>query len=532
MSDNGNQRRLSAILAADMVGYTRRMEQDTDGTVAAWKEARSDIIDPAISEHSGRIVKHTGDGFLAEFPTVLDAVNCANGIQSAMTNSILDFRIGINLSDIIDDGEDIHGEGVNIAARIEALAEPGGICVSGGVYDQVRNRLDRPFEDTGEHQVKHVTRPIRVFRVLGEGETPKQPTQSSRPVVNYILPALVGLIIIASTSIWWWQLPPDPAKIADEHPSTSSIAVLPFTNLSEDKAQAYFADGITEDIITDLSKISGLYVTSRGATLRYRKEVGDPRNIGTELGVRHILEGSVRRAGGRVRITTKLIDAKTGGQLWAERFDRDTQDIFAIQDEIADRVVAQLSVRLKEGSLKRAARTYTPNLEAYDLYIQGRAKRIPPTPGNLAAALKMFENAIKIDPKFAGGYAGASYVHGLRYSSTPVHIASSADHLEKSLQLAEKAVNLDPAFGPAWGSLTEAYVRKRRFSEALRAIKKAMDAAPNDSLMRATYGRLLGHIGQPAEGIEQVRKAMRMSPDSLPMLYFESDPISLDTELA
>ena len=246
----------------------------------------------------------------------------------------------------------------------------------------------------------------------------------------------------------------------------------------------------------------------------------DPRVIGAKLGVRHILEGGVRRAGNRLRITAKLIDTSDGLQGWAERYDRDQKDIFAVQDDIAERVVAALSERLKNGSLNRVARSYEPNLEAYDLYIQGRAKRIPPTPANLAAALNLFEKTIEIDGSFAGGYAGAAYVHVLKYGNTYPLGSSPSKDLEAAIRLAERAVKLDPSFGPAWGSLGEAYMRRGRYDDALQAVEKAMKAAPNDSLMRATYGRLLGHIGRPQDGIEQVKRAMRMSPDSLPMLYF------------
>ncbi len=255
-------------------------------------------------------------------------------------------------------------------------------------------------------------------------------------------------------------------------------------------------------------------------TQAYKGENIDPSVIGARLGVRHILEGGVRRVGNRLRITAKLIDTAAGVQVWAERYDRESKDIFAIQDEIPDRVVAALSQRLQDGALNRVARSYTPNLEAYDLYIQGRAKRIPPTPPNLEAALKLFEKAIEIDPKLAGGYAGAAYVHILKYGNPSPPGGSPLNQFNVALRLAEKAVKLDPTFGPAWGSLSEAYSRNGRFDDALQAIKKAIKVAPNDSLMRATYGRLLGHMGRPKEGIEQVKQAMRMSPDSLPMLYF------------
>ena len=336
--------------------------------------------------------------------------------------------------------------------------------------------------------------------------------------------AVLVMGAVVGGGIWWWLQ--DAANVPFQTPSqetvnarAASIAVLPFDNLSADEEQVYFADGMTEDIITALSKVQGLYVTSRSATMRYRKDRADPRAIGDALGVRNIL-GSVRRDEAKVRITATLIDAGTGAQLWAERYDREARDLFAIQDEIAEHVVSRLSEELGGETLTRATRTYASNLDAYDLYIQGRAKRIPPTPGNLEAAHALFKEAIELDPKFAGGYAGAAYVLVLRYSNKPPHVASVDEDLESALQMAERATELDPSFGPGWGSLTEAYLRKGQFDEALLAARRAMEEAPSDSLMRATYGRLLGHIGRPGEGIKEVRAAMRMSPDSLPLLYF------------
>ena len=285
MSGESRERRLSAILAADVAGYTKLIEQDTDGTVAAWKDARANIIDPAIAEHSGRIVKHTGDGFLAEFATVQEAVRCAITMQEGLTASPLDFRMGINLGDVVDDGEDIHGEGVNIAARIEALADPGSISISGGVYDQVRNRLDCRFEDMGEHEVKHVSAPVRVYRVTPGATAPKVEAETGEELAPTDKP---------------------------------SIAVLPFDNMSSDPEHEYFADGMAEDIITALSKISRMRVIARNSTFAYKGQAQDLRQVASELGVRYVLEGSVRSGGKRIRITAQIIDASDGSHLWAE----------------------------------------------------------------------------------------------------------------------------------------------------------------------------------------------------------------------
>ena len=519
MVEGSAERRLAAIVAIDVAGYSRLMGADEDGTLAALKGHREATL-PLGQAHGGRIVGTAGDGELWEFPSVTQAVTCAIEVQALIAKrnaQIPDdrkmlLRIGINLGDVMIDEDDIFGDRVNVAARIEALAKPGGICVSRSVRDNVRDRLAIAFEDLDEVEVKNIARPVRVFRVLAEGEEASAPKKQAAPKWIYGATAAVVLILLAVGGGWWWSQP-------DTIPG-ASIAILPFANLSGDKEQDYFADGIAEDITTDLSKVAGLRVTSRSATLRFRGSTADPRRIAADLKVGHILAGSVRRAGERVRITAKLIDGASGDQLWAERFDRETKNIFAIQDEIAERVVAALSQAIGSLSLNRAARAYTPDIEAYDLYIQGRAKRIPPTPGNLAAALAMFERAIRIDPTFAGGYAGAAFTHVLLSADSTILSDAPSDHIETALRQARKAVELDPGFGPGWGSLAEASSRKGLFDEVFEAIQNAMKAAPSDSLMRALYGRYLGLAGQPQEGIAQVKQAMAMSPDSLPMLFF------------
>ncbi len=379
----------------------------------------------------------------------------------------------------------------------------------------------------GEIEVKNIARPVRVFKIAGyknvAGVASAQPNINWRKSTSIYVAA--AMIFAVGAGAWWWTSktstgPAKPENLAQVAKAKPTIAVLPFSNLSGDKNQSYFADGITEDIITDLSKVRGLLVTSRSATLRFKNSVKDPKTIAKALKVDHLLAGSVRRVADQVRITAKLISAKTGNQLWAERFDRDAQEIFAVQDEISERVVKQLSSSIKGLSLKRAMRKYTPNVEAYDLYIRGRAQRIPPTPPNLAAALKSFNKAIEIDSQFAGGYAGASIVQVLSASDSTNSPNSSGDSHKAALDLAKKAVELDPEFGPGWASLAEVQLRSRQYDVALEAIQKAVKLAPSDSLMRATFGRFLSYVGRAKEGIEQVKIATRMSPDSLPMLYF------------
>jgi adenylate cyclase len=526
----GERRRLAAIVAAAVAGYSRLMGDDEEGTIAELRAHRAEVIEPSLDRFHGRIANTAGDSFLIEFASAVEALRCAIEIQQGIAARNTDIhedrqlilRIGINVGDVVSNGDDLLGDGVNVAARLEAIADSGGICISRSARDQVRDRLDVELEDLGEVEVKNIARPVRAFRVAGVGAGQRAAPVPGLPKGRRLAyaAAAVVLIAIAGGGVWWSQQSAAPdtsvsTKSADTAKTGPSIAVLPFSNQSDDKDQAYFADGITEDITTDLSKVAGLFVTSRSATLKYRNSAQDPKAVATALGVRHILTGSVRRAGGKIRITAALIDAQVGRQLWAERFDRETRDVFAVQDEIAGRVVRQLSE-----TLTPVKRGYKPNIEAYDLYIQGRARRIPPTPKNLKFALAKFEKAIEVDPNFAGGYAGASFARALIYAGWGNDNGSLEAQLDQSLELGRKAVEIDPEFGPAWGSLAEAYFRKGRHEEALEAIRKAIAAAPSDSLMRARYGRFLGYVRRSSEGIEQVREAMRMSPDSLPLLYF------------
>ena len=316
MAEERIQRRLAAILAADVVGYSKLMEADEDATVSAWHAARSDTIDPGIADHKGRIVKHTGDGFLAEFPTVAEAVNCAVAMQKKLAENTLDFRMGINLGDIMDDGEDIHGDGVNIAARLEGIADTGGICVSGSVYEQVRKKLDFIFEDLGEQTVKNLSTPVRAYKVFLEDIAAKTGAVSDKP----------------------------------------SIAVLAFDNLSGDPEQEYFADGIAEDVITALSRFHWFFVIARNSSFAYKGRNVDIRQVGRELGVRYVLEGSVRKGGNRLRITAQLIEAETGNHLWAEKYDGALEDVFDLQDQITEGVAGAIEPSLRLAEIERARR--------------------------------------------------------------------------------------------------------------------------------------------------------------------------------
>lgn len=528
------ERRLSAILAADMVGYSRLMERDETATLARQKQQRQDVFDPAIETYRGRVIKLMGDGILVEFSSVVDAVQCAVSIQRTIAKleadktaeERIEHRIGINLGDVVFDDGDLFGDGVNIAARLEQMADPGGICLSGTTFDHLKTHVDVTYEPLGEIKVKNLRQPVRAYRVLMD-DTPNYRRAGKRKSTTWLrslATAMVCVTALIGAGAWWWASGAGWPTVLNLSTKTSvsrpSIAVLPFVNLSEDDAEDYFVDGISEDIATDLSRVDGLDVTARSATLRFRDSTLGPVEIGEELGVNHLLEGSIRRLGDRVRITAKLVSASSGDQIWAQRYDREMQNVFEIQDEIAGHVVTQLEETFIDVSLMPMARGYTPDVEAYDAYIRGRAQRIPPTPPNLQAALASFDRAISLDPDFAGGYAGASFTHILMFSDARQSAVIGTDHLERALALANEAVELDPTFGPAWGSLAEANFRERNYEEALEAVKKAITLSPSDSLMRARYGRYLGHIGRSEEGLAEVKAAMRMSPDSLPMLYF------------
>jgi adenylate cyclase len=479
MADQPNQRRLSAILAADVAGYTTRMERDTEGTVAAWQAARNEVINPVVTNHSGKIVKLTGDGFLVEFSTVLDAVNCAVLLQQELAASELEFRIGVNLGDVIDDGEDIHGEGVNIAARIEALAEPRGICISGSVYEQIRNRVDHPFEDFGEHQVKHVSAPVRVWRWSAGGPA-STPVPEAGAIENLVLP------------------------------DKPSIAVLPLDNIGGDPEQEYFSDGVTEDIITELSKISGLFVIARHSVFVYKNQTATLKQVGRDLGVRYVLEGSVRKAGNRLRVSAQLIDSGTDQCLWAERYDRELEDIFQIQDEVARNVAESLKVVLKPEEGESIARAPTENIEAYEFYLRTRSSLWPPTRENLLAARNAYQRITEIDPSFAGGHAGLSTT----YSITVAFGLSEdpAGDADRALQLARLAVSLDDSFALAYSALGLAFNAGGRHEESIANTRLAVAMQPGNSDVQLFSAFCCLYAGLFKEAYAAISTALRLDP--------------------
>jgi adenylate cyclase len=474
MAESTDNRRLAAVLVADIAGYTRLVEQDTDATVTAWKAARADVIEPAIAEYSGRIVKLTGDGFLAEFSVVQDAVLCAVRMQQRLLESSLDFRIGVNLGDIIDDGQDIHGEGVNIAARIEALAEEGGICISGGVYDQVRNRLNHTFEDMGAHEVKHVSAPVRVYRVLLDG---------------VVKPVSSGLVL----------------------PDKPSIAVLPFDNMSGDEEQEYFSDGITEDIITTLSLFRSLFVIARNSTFVYKGGGVDIPTVARDLGVRYVLEGSVRKSGKRLRITAQLIDATTGGHIWAERYDRELDDIFALQDEITEQVVGALNPAIMDSEMHSALRERSDSLAAHDLLLRGVWHSQKYKQAENAKGQALFRKAIEIDADYALAYVwlGLSLFVEVWLNWSP----APEETLQAAYDAAKRAVALDDRDETGHAMLSFVYTFQGRHETALAEARRAVELNPGNPHSQNALGTACNWgSGEYEEAIPFFDTALRLSP--------------------
>jgi adenylate cyclase len=485
MAEERTNRRLAAILAADVVGYSRLMGADEAGTLRALKLHREQVFDPAVAAHFGRVVKLIGDGTLVEFASVVDAVKCAVAIQRAIaaegSGSPITLRIGVNLGDVIVDGDDIYGDGVNVAARLEALAEPGGVCIASIVNESVTGRIDVAFTDGGEVAVKNIQRPIRVWKWHPEKVAAAEPVSAA-----------------AEPEI---ESPPQ------------SIAVLPFNNMSHDPEQEYFSDGITEDIITDLSKIGGLLVIARNSSFAYKGKSPDIRAVGRELGVRSVLEGSIRRAGNRVRITAQLIDATTGGHLWADRYDRDLNDIFAVQDEVTHRIVSALQVALTPREEALLADSPTTNMEAHDLTLRAReilATTI--TKETVARAQELLERALKLDPNYAEPYSGLAIIQVIAFNNNWTDDPDAT--IAKADELASKAVALGPNSAYAHIVLATASGFRKDFVRSRKAIQRALEIKPNDA--EALFSQGAGKIfsGDISAGLDDIERARRLDPSA------------------
>jgi TolB-like protein/class 3 adenylate cyclase/tetratricopeptide (TPR) repeat protein len=488
MSEN---RKLAAILAADVVGYSRLASADEDRTLARLRALRSDLIDPTIAVHDGRVIKRTGDGALVEFRSVVDAVRCAIEVQNGMVernagvpqDRRIEFRIGIHLGDVVEESDgDLMGDGVNIACRLEGVAAPGAICLSEDAYRQVKARLDLSVSDLGSTQLKNIAEPIRVYS-LRVGNAEAKATATSESVTS---------------------------RLATAPPPKLSIAVLPFANMSGDAEQDYFADGISEDIITALSKLSQLFVIARNSSFTFKGKNVHVQEVSTKLGVRYVLEGSVRKSGNRVRITAQLIDATSGGHLWAERFDRDLTDIFAVQDDVTQQIVGALAVNLTEGDRQRLATEQTDNMEAYDYYLRGRELWHRMTKETNIAARDLLQRAIELDPKFAPAFAFLAVASILDYANQ--WSPSSSRSLKQAEVFATRAVALDDRYPWAHWALGIVELYSRRHDLAIREAKRTISLAPNLAEGHESLGNALHYAGRPEEALACFDRGMALNP--------------------
>jgi adenylate cyclase len=515
------ERRLSAILAADVVGYSRLMGEDEVGTLARLQSYRREVVDPAIAEFRGRIIKLIGDGALVEFASVVDAVQCAAAIQRRMASRNqgagearqMRFRIGVNLGDVIVQGSDIYGDGVNIAARLEAIADPGGICISGTAFDQAVHKVDVGFADLGKQRLKNIADPVRAYRVLLEpGKSGKVVAAPRRPGSRVMILAGIAaaaLFVALVAGIFAWQKAAVPQR--------PSVAVLPFANLSGDSSQDYFADGITEDLITDLSKLSGLDVISRNSVFAYKGKSPALADVGRDLGVRFIVEGRVRRTGDQIRLNVQLIDVATGGNLWADRFDRDMAGVFAVQDEMSRGIAKALRVQASTAESERMARPPTANLEAYDYYLRAEQAARTGRGPRLREALALYDKAEELDPAFAEAFAADARTTVYIWRRLLDDVIQSVPARKRAYEKASRALQLDPDLSSPYAILGIMQVVDHRYEEAIASAQRAVALGPGDAGAHISLGYVQLCAGNHAEAVTAVETALRLDPNLSPL---------------
>ena len=487
------ERRLAAILAADVAGYSRLMGADEVGTLSALRALRCEIVDPAITAHKGRIVKTTGDGMLVEFASAVDAVTCAVSVQDSMAKHNpgagpkISFRIGINVGDIIIEGDDIFGDGVNVAARVENECEPGGVCLSGNAFEQVRSKTDFAFDDLGERSLKNIDRAVRLYAARSASSPPAASVKSHPETIKPL------------------ALPDRP-----------SIAVLPFQNMSGDPEQEYFADGIVEDIITALSRFKSLFVIARNSSFAYKGKSPDIRQVGRDLGVKYVLEGSVRKATNRLRITAQLIDAQSGAHVWADRFEGTLADVFEFQDEVTEKVVVAIAPRVERAEIARALRrSSVGSTDAYDCYLRALALLPTTTAERADQAIDLLGRATELDPDFAAAYAAAMMCHANRISYGPIKdddLARVKNEVVRLWQIVARVGNDD---GRALGAAAWAVAYLLRdLASAQELIGRAVELNPNLANSQTSGGWISLWLGHPERAIEQLSRALRLDPAS------------------
>jgi adenylate cyclase len=535
MAEERAKRKLSAILSADVKGYSRLMGEDELATIETLKNYR-EIMVALVNKFRGRVVDSPGDNVLAEFSSVVDALECSVEIQKELKqkneelaeNRRMEFRIGVNLGDVVEDGERIYGDGVNIAARVESLAEGGGICISGTAFDQIGKKLALGYQYLGEQTVKNIEKPVRIYRVLMEpeavGRVIGQERPRPRPWRNAVMAAVVALVLVAAAlTVWnfYFRAPRiEPASVermAFPLPDKPSIAVLPFVNMSDDPKQEYFSDGLTEEIITALSKIPKMFVIARNSTFTYKGKPVKVQQVAEELGVRYVLEGMVRIAGDRMRITVQLIDAMTGNHLWAERYDRELKEIFALQDDITKEVMTALQVKLTTGEQARVYGKGTDKLEAYLKLLQGREHYRRGTKEDNILARRVFEEVIALDPKYAIAYRFLSGTHhaDLAFGTSK----SPKQSIARAIELAKRAIAIDDSLAEAHGFLGFLYTLSGQYEKGIEEAETAVALDPNSADAHIHLGAVLHNAGRREEAIPIIKRAIRLNPIA-PALYF------------
>jgi adenylate cyclase len=523
------ERKLTAILCADVFGYSRLMGENEEATLRTLSSHRK-LIDSLIEQHRGRFVNSAGDSVLAEFASVVNAVQCAAEIQTTLKaenanlppDRRMEFRIGVNLGDVMVDGEQIYGDGVNVAARLESIADPGGICISGKVHDEIRTKLALNYEDRGAQQVKNITEPVRVFRVMleGGGLTAGKIQRVARKYIRRGVFSVAGLAIIAATVVLVQHLslrPPTPSAsipptqtTALTLPDKPSIAVLPFANLSGDPQEEYFSDGITGNIITALSRSPDLFVIDRASTFSYKGKPIRVQEVSRELGVKYVLEGGVQKATGQVQVTAQLVDGTTGAELWAERYDRPLHDVFSVQDELARRIVTTMGLQLVLWDRTGVQRVRgTDNLEAYDYDLRGWEYFFMVTREGFLKAREMWEKATQLDPKYAEAYAGVGLTY---YFEALYQWSGDPQAFDEAYQWAQKAIALNDSEPEAYMLLGNLDLTKRHYDQAMSEGQRAVSLAPNLTDGYFWLSRILVYSGRPKEAVVAAEKGMRLNP--------------------
>jgi adenylate cyclase len=530
MNDERTKRKLSGILSADAVGYSRLMQEDEAATIVTLGESK-ELMSNLVQQYRGRVVDAPGDNLLAEFGSVVDATDCAVKIQQELNaknaqlpdNRKMPFRIGVNLGDVVEEADRIYGDGVNIAARLEGLAEPGGICISRTAYDHVKNKLELGYEYMGEHSVKNIAEPVRVYRVLMEPEAAGKVIGEKRFLGKFsrktAMAAIIVLVIVAGGLIGWniylqQSKKVEPAsldKMTYPLPDKPSIAVLPFDNMSADPEQEYFSDGITEEIITALAKVPDIFVIARNSTFVYKGKPVKIKQVSEELGVRYVLEGGVRKAGDRIRITAQLIDAIKGHHLWAERYDGTMGDVFDLQDKIAEKIIAALALVLTPDQGKSVSEWGTNNTEAYDAYLQAGAFLHTQTRDNTAKALDYLNKAVELDPNFGPAHVRLAAAYNAIISrgyDKELGISNARELQQTHLKLALQSPTAGAHMAAAW-----AYLFSGKVDEAMSHAKLAITMEPNSAQASDTFGAALIYAGRPQEALKYISKAMRLNPE-------------------